>query len=377
MSRSKARSKLAMAVTVPVVVATMVLLGVPQLAFGATPLPVVLSFTASRTTIRDVGGKIVLRASLRYAASCEMTVSPSLKGFPASFTCSSDRVTKAVVLRSNKSPSPISYTFGLELQNASGTATATNVVVTEGAAPPPISFTPPPPGNPTTLVFPAEGVFVADNPISVTVKNNSSSTQLITSVAMGTVGDPNDFSLPRNNCGYITAHATCSLAVQFDPTGAGLRTEVVNLLDASWGASGTTVHLKLRGTGVWATATVSNSHVRNNVLVFPTDETLLKASAPQSVTVTNVGAVPLYISGMAVTGGEATDFLAAPDTCINELVNPPVYPLIVSIGQSCTFTLEFDPSGTGERTSSVVVADNTLGTETELGVEGTGVAAPS
>jgi len=49
----------------------------------------------------------------------------------------------------------------------------------------------------------------------------------------------------------------------------------------------------------------------------------------------------------------------------------------VSIGQSCTFTLEFDPSGTGIRTSSVVVADNTLGTETEVGVEGTGVADQS
>lgn len=34
-----------MVVTVPVVVATMVLLGVPQLAFGATPLPVVHLYT--------------------------------------------------------------------------------------------------------------------------------------------------------------------------------------------------------------------------------------------------------------------------------------------------------------------------------------------
>ena len=377
MSRSKSRSKLAKVVGAPVVVATLLLLGVPQLAFGATPLPVVLSFTASKTTIPDVGGRVVFRASLRYAASCEITVSPGLKGFPKSFGCSSDRVTKTVLLGSNKSPSPISYPFGLGLQNKSGTATATNVVVTEGAAPPPISFTPPPPGNPTTLVFAAEGVFVADNPVSVTVKNNSSSTQLITSVAMGTVGDPNDFSLTRNNCGYVTAHATCSLAVQFDPTGAGIRTEVVNLLDASWGSTGTTVQLKLRGMGVWATATVSNSHIRDNVLIFPTDQTELKASAPLSVTVTNVGAVPLYISGMAVTGGEATDFLAAPDTCINQVVDPPAYPLIVSIGQSCTFTLEFDPSGTGIRTSSVVVADNTLGTETEVGVEGTGVADQS
>jgi hypothetical protein len=56
---------------------------------------------------------------------------------------------------------------------------------------------------------------------------------------------------------------------------------------------------------------------------------------------------------------------------------PPAYPLIVSIGQSCTFTVAFDPSGPGTRTSDVVVDDNTLGTQTQLGVEGNGVAAPS
>ena len=156
-----------------------------------------------------------------------------------------------------------------------------------------------------------------------------------------------------------------------------IRTDVVNVLDASWGSAGTTVELKLRGTGVWATATVSNNHIRNNVLTFPTSEVVLKPSPVQNVTVTNVGSVPLYISGMAVTGGEATDFLAAPDTCINQVMVPSAYPLIVSIGQSCTFTVAFDPSGPGTRTSDVVVDDNTLGTQTQLGVEGNGVAAPS
>jgi hypothetical protein len=377
MFRSKALSKLAMAVTAPVVAATLVLLGAPQVALGATPLPVVLTFTASRTTIPDVGGKIVLKASLKYASSCQITVSPGLRGFPKSFHCSSDRVKESVTLLANKSPSSINYTFGMSLKNSAGSAVATNVVVTEGAAPPPISFTPPPPGNPTTLVFAPEGVFVADNPVVVTVKNNSATTQLITTVAIGTAGDPNDFILNKNNCGYVTARATCSLAVQFVPTGTGIRTDVVNVLDASWGSAGTTVELKLRGTGEWATATVSNNHIHNNVLTFPTSEVVLKPSPVQNVTVTNVGSVPLYISGMAVTGGEATDFLAAPDTCINQVVVPSAYPLIVSIGQSCTFTVAFDPSGPGTRTSDVVVDDNTLGTQTQLGVEGNGVAAPS
>ena len=53
-------------------------------------------------------------------------------------------------------------------------------------------------------------------------------------------------SIPRRRrSATVTPRRASSLAVQFDPTGAGLRTEVVNLLDASWGASGTTVQLKL------------------------------------------------------------------------------------------------------------------------------------
>ena len=377
MSRSKVLSKLAMAVTAPIAAATLVLASAPQVALAATPLPVVLSFTASKTTVPDVGGKIVLRATLRYGSSCQITVSPSLKGFPKSFSCSSDRVTQSVNLRSNESPNPISYTFGMTLKNSAGSAVATNVVVTEGAAPPPISFTPPPPGNPTTLVFAPEGVFVADDPLVVTVKNNSSTTQLITTVAIGTVGEPSDFLLNRNNCGYVTAHATCSLAVQFQPTGAGIRTDVVNVLDASWGTTGTTVQLKLRGTGVWATATVSNEYIDHNVLSFPTTQVLYKQSTFQNVSVSNVGSVPLYISGISDTGGESTDFPVVADTCINELTVPPSYPLIVSIGHSCTFQVAFDPSGTGIRTTNVVLDDNTLGTQTQLQVQGTGVAAPS
>ena len=48
-------------------------------------------------------------------------------------------------------------------------------------------------------------------------------------------------------------------------------------------------------------------------------------------------------------------------------------PQIVSVGQSCTFGVLFDPSGSGVRTTYVVVDDNTLGTQTQLQVLGSGV----
>jgi hypothetical protein len=99
------------------------------------------------------------------------------------------------------------------------------------------------------------------------------------------------------------------------------------------------------------------------------------------VTLTNVGSVPLYISpnsppaspppGIALTGGETTDFTANLDSCANQ-INPGA-PLIVSVGQSCTFEVSFEPSATGIRTSNVVVVDNTLDTQTQLGLEGLGV----
>ncbi len=370
----KVRSKLAMAVTVPIVVATVAVVGTPQFALGASrPVPVVLSFTAAKTSIPDAGGNVVLKARLKYASSCKIMVSPSLKGFPGSFSCSSDRVTRAVTLRANNSGDPITYTFGMIVKNSTGSTTATNIIVTEGAAPSPISFTPPPPGSPKTVVFAPEGVFVADDPLVVTVTNNSSTTQDITSAAISTVGDSADFILVRNNCAYVTAHASCSLAIQFQPSGAGIRTGAISVVDASWGTTGTTLQLQLRGTGVWAAATVSNNYIRNNVLVFPTSQVLLNPSPVQNVTVTNVGSVPLYISpyGISLTGGESTDFSVTMDTCGNQInVSDP---LIVSIGHSCTFAVTFAPSGTGTRTSNVVVADNTLGAQTQLGLEGVGI----
>jgi hypothetical protein len=370
----KVRSKLAMAVTVPIVVATVAVVGTPQFALGASrPVPVVLSFTAAKTSIPDAGGNVVLKARLKYASSCKIMVSPSLKGFPGSFSCSSDLVRRSVTLRANNSGNTITYTFGMIVKNSTGSTTATNIIVTEGAAPSPISFTPPPPGSPKTVVFAPEGVFVADDPLVVTVTNNSSTTQDITSAAISTVGDSADFILVRNNCAYVTAHASCSLAIQFQPSGAGIRTGAISVVDASWGTTGTTLQLQLRGTGVWAAATVSNNYIRNNVLVFPTSQVLLNPSPVQNVTVTNVGSVPLYISpyGISLTGGESTDFSVTMDTCGNQInVSDP---LIVSIGHSCTFAVTFAPSGTGTRTSNVVVADNTLGAQTQLGLEGVGI----
>jgi hypothetical protein len=93
------------------------------------------------------------------------------------------------------------------------------------------------------------------------------------------------------------------------------------------------------------------------------------------VTITNVGSVPLYISpnGIGITGGETSDFSAALDTCANRINASD--PLIVDSGHTCTFEVSFEPSADSIRTSNVVVVDNTLDTQTQLGLKGMGIDA--
>jgi len=332
---------------------------------AAASAPLSLSFRATKTTISNSGGTFTLEAKVKYALTCKITVLPALQSFPKTVPCSSNSVADSVTLGANRSENPIAYTFAIVVKSKSGRATSPNVLVTEASAPPPISFTTPN-GSPTTLDFANEGVFVADDPLIVTVHNNSPKTQLISSVTIGSTGDPSDFLLNRNNCTYVTAYATCSLAVQFQPTGAGHRTGIVNVVDASWGSGGASVSLNLSGTGVWAVATLINTNIQGNALAFPTQIGIGTQSLEQFVTLVNSGTVPLYVDGLTDTGGNAGDFIVSSGNCQTQV------PQIISIGQNCTFGVTLEPSSSGVRASNVVVDDNTLGTQTQLQVQGTG-----
>ena len=335
---------------------------VAEAAAPPVPAPVVSSFTSNHSSLGDAGGRIELKASFLNAATCRIAVTPGIKGFPVKFACSKS-TERFVTLGRDTSENPVQYSFALTVTNKTSSVAATNVVVEVAAPPPPLSF------SPGSLTFANEGVFVADDPVIVTVHNNASTTQNISSVAIGALGEPTDFILNRNNCSYITAGDDCSFAIQFQPTGAGPRTGVVDIIDSSWGTAGGMAHVDLFGTGVWATATVSNANIVDNVLNFPV-QGVLAPSPSQYVTVANVGSVPLYISGIGVTGAESTDFSIQAGTCINLLTGS--YPFVVGVGQECTFGVTFDPSSASVRETNVVVDDNTIGTQTQLQAQGTG-----
>ena len=81
-------------------------------------------------------------------------------------------------------------------------------------------------------------------------------------------------------------------------------------------------------------------------------------SAPQTVTLKNIGNAPLSISNIALSGTNAGDF-AQTNNCPSSLNN----------GASCTVSVTFTPSVTGTRSASVTFTDNAPDSPQNLGTQ--------
>jgi dienelactone hydrolase len=100
----------------------------------------------------------------------------------------------------------------------------------------------------------------------------------------------------------------------------------------------------------------------NTSLTFA-DQVIGTNSASQAVTLAN-GELPLTISGIAVTGTNATDF-SQNNTCGSGL----------PAGERCTIGVTFRPTQLGPRTASVNITDDAVGSPQTVALSGTGVAS--
>jgi hypothetical protein len=186
---------------------------------------------------------------------------------------------------------------------------------------------------PGTLVFPAQQIGTTSAASPITIFDLGSAALTVSSVlATG------DFSA-QQSCGTVTASGgTCPVQVTFTPTAAGTRTGMLTITDNSAGSPRT---VALSGTGSAATATLAPTS-----LSFGTQQPGT-TSAPQTVTLTNSGAVPLTISKVDVSGpfGETNNCGAG-----------------LNAGQACTFNVTFTPTTTSTATGALTVTDSASGT---------------
>jgi FG-GAP-like repeat/Abnormal spindle-like microcephaly-assoc'd, ASPM-SPD-2-Hydin len=203
--------------------------------------------------------------------------------------------------------------------------------------------------TPNTLTFPTKAVGTHSNPRQVILNNTSPNSLTISNITI-TGTNPGDFS-QTNDCGSgLSGNSRCTIQVTFQPTNINVRLANVVVTDSAVGGSQT---LTLVGTGTAVTLSPPN-------LAFA-PQIVGTTSPAQTVTLTNVSATALTITGIAITGTNSADFVQT-NTCGAG----------IAARAKCTINLTFHPTATGTRTAAVSVTDNGGGSPQSVPLTGTG-----
>jgi hypothetical protein len=194
---------------------------------------------------------------------------------------------------------------------------------------------------------------------SVSLTNHATLPLTITSITMS--GDYTQ----TNTCGaVVAAGGTCNINVTFTPSATGTRYGEITIADSD-GASPQVVHLTGIGTQISVSAPT---------LTFAS-QAVGSISAPQSVTVTNMGPAALSLSAVTLTGDPASgkegisSYPGVP-TINYALTNGCGSTLIV--GASCTVTVTFTPTLTGIINARIQVFNSEADSPQVINLTGTG-----
>src|SRR5256885_5002708 len=150
--------------------------------------------------------------------------------------------------------------------------------------------------------------------------------------------NPGDFA-QTNNCGTsVAAGASCTFTVTFTPTASGSRSATLNITD---NAGGSPQHGSLTGTGIGPMATLNPTSLSFG------NQSVGTTSGPKGIQLKNTGNSTLTISGIAISGTNATDF-AQTNNCPGSLAP----------GAQCNINVNFSPTDFGTRTASLNISDD-------------------
>jgi hypothetical protein len=223
--------------------------------------------------------------------------------------------------------------------NHNGVVGSTQTVSLTGSGTAPVAAV-----SPTTQAFGNQNVNTTSAARTVTLSNTGTAPLTIASIAIGGT-NPGDYAQTNTCAATVAAGANCVISVRFTPTAAGARSASLVVTDDSNGTAGSTQTVALTGAGVIPPiATVSPTS-----LDFGTQWNN-QTSAAQTVTLTNTGTAVLQITGVAISGPRASDYLLT-NNCGTSL----------AVGASCTCSVRFRPTFTGLKTATLTFTDNNGG----------------
>jgi len=220
------------------------------------------------------------------------------------------------------------------------------------------SSAPQPVLTPAMINFGSVNLGTASTAQTATLQN--AGTAALTISSFGFFGSNTSSFSETNNCGAsLAAGASCSISITCTPATAVVQTAS---LGANFPSPLAQQSIALSCAG--ATAAAPQAALTPATANFGniTSET---TSAAQTFTLTNGGNAPLTISGITLTGTNASDF-ADTTACGSTL----------AAGGSCTIAVTFTPSATGSFSGSLSVADNASGSPQVSSLTGTGTVPP-
>jgi len=209
--------------------------------------------------------------------------------------------------------------------------------------------------SPTSLTFGPQAVGTTSANQTVTL-TNSQPTALTINNIFGNGTNSSDFG-QSNDCGNsVPAGLSCTININFTPSGTGTRTGNLVISDSATN-SPQTVTLTGTGTSGGATISLSTSSINFGNQAYGT------TSAASPITVSNTGTTSVTFTSIAVTGTNVANF-GQSNNCGSTL----------AVGGTCTINATFSPSAATTYSAAVTLTDNAGNSPQSVTLAGTGVA---
>ena len=200
----------------------------------------------------------------------------------------------------------------------------------------------------TNVQFPTTLINTSSAPQNVTLTNTGNATLVISNIIID-VGNVGDFSQTNTCPAVLNPGANCTISVTFKPTVKGFRFAEIHIFDD---AANSPQKIGLTGTGTVVRLLPKNLNFGN---------VQVGSSLQKTVTMQNVGAASMSISGFSITGANAADY-SQTNNCGTSLAGH----------ASCTITVTFTPAATGTRLANLSITDNGGGSPQKVSLTGTG-----
>ncbi|HEX4537253.1 MAG TPA: SBBP repeat-containing protein, partial [Candidatus Acidoferrum sp.] len=202
--------------------------------------------------------------------------------------------------------------------------------------------------NPTGLVFQSLNVGATSLPQTVTLTTGDSAVA-INSITIGGT-NPGDFSQTTTCGANVLSGTQCTFSVMFSPTAVGLRKASLIIGDTENGVPVSHV--------VALTGSTSVVQLSSSSLDFGS-QSIGVTTAPQTITVTNVGSSALIISAIVAS----SDFAQT-----NNCTKAPLQP-----GTNCVINVTYTATSSGPSLGALTITDNVPGSPQVVLLNGSGV----